>query len=121
MKKIILLCIAGSLSACSAMRSNDPNSMYFDIPDGSTLSLNKELTIPANETHAVVQQGKEVKDILIKINAFITALKGDQLDSTNLNDQLRIFSGVKEYPARKKCVSLPWEELRDYLVKSSYI
>ncbi len=62
MKKIILLCIAGSLSACSAMRSNDPNSMYFDIPDGSTLSLNKELTIPANETHAVVQQGKEVKD-----------------------------------------------------------
>ncbi len=66
-------------------------------------------------------KGKEVKDILIKINAFITALKGDQLDSTNLNDQLRIFSGVKEYPARKKCVSLPWEELRDYLVKSSYI
>ena len=62
MKKIILLCIAGTLSACSAMQSNDPNSMYFDIPDGSILSLNKKLTVPANDTHAVVQLGNEIKD-----------------------------------------------------------
>ena len=62
MKKIILLCIAATLSACSAMQSNDPDSMYFDIAEGSTLSLNKKLTIPANDTHAVVQLGKEIKD-----------------------------------------------------------
>jgi len=62
MKKIILLCITGTLSACSAMQSNDPDSMYFHIPEGSTLSLNKKLTIPANDTHAVVQRGKEITD-----------------------------------------------------------
>ncbi len=62
MKKTVLLFIAGTLSACSAMQSNDPDSMYFDIPEGSTLSLNKKLTIPANDTHAVIQQGKEIKD-----------------------------------------------------------
>ncbi len=44
------------------MQSNDPDSMYFDIPTGSTLSLNKKLTIPSNDTHAVIQQGKEIKD-----------------------------------------------------------
>jgi len=62
MKKTILLFIATSLIGCSAMQSSDPDSMYFDIPDGSTLSLNKELTIPSSDTHAVVQQGKEIKD-----------------------------------------------------------
>jgi len=62
MKKTVLLFIAVTLSACSAMQSNDPDSMYFEIPEGSTLSLNKKLTIPANDTHAVIQQGKEIKD-----------------------------------------------------------
>jgi len=62
MKKTILLFIAAILSACSSMQSTDPDSMYFDIPDGSTLSLNRKLTIPANDTHAVIQLGKEIKD-----------------------------------------------------------
>lgn len=62
MQKYLLLLTAVILSACSSMQSNDPNSMYFDIPAGSTLSLNKKLTIPSNDTHAVVQQGKEIKD-----------------------------------------------------------
>ena len=62
MRKTILLLISATISACSAMQSNDPDSMYFDIAEGSILSLNKKLTIPANDTHAVVQQGKEIKD-----------------------------------------------------------
>jgi hypothetical protein len=61
MKKYQLLLIAVTLSACSTMHSSDPDSLYFEIPDGSTLSLNKKLTIPNNDTHAVVQQGKEIK------------------------------------------------------------
>lgn len=44
------------------MHSSDPDSLYFQIPAGSTLSLNQKLTIPGNDTHAVVQQGKEIKD-----------------------------------------------------------
>ena len=62
MKKYQLLLIAVTLSACSTMHSSDPDSLYFEIPAGSTLSLNKKLTIPDNDTHAVIQQGKEIKD-----------------------------------------------------------
>ena len=62
MKKYQLLLIAVTLSACSTMQSSDPDSLYFERPAGSTLSLNKKLTIPDNDTHAVIQQGKEIKD-----------------------------------------------------------
>ena len=62
MKKYQLLLIAVTLSACSTMHSSDPDSLYFEIPAGSSLSLNKKLTIPDNDTHAVIQQGKEIKD-----------------------------------------------------------
>jgi len=50
------------ISACASSQTSDPNSLSFRIPKGSTLSLNKELTIPYNDTHAVVQHGAEVKD-----------------------------------------------------------
>jgi len=51
-----------TLSACTSFQSNDPDSMYFDIPKGSTLSLNKKLSISASDTHAVIQHGKETTD-----------------------------------------------------------
>ena len=44
------------------MHSSDPNSIMFSIPDGSTLSLDKKLNIPHNDTHAVIQYGKEISD-----------------------------------------------------------
>jgi len=62
MKKPILLLTSIIMSACSSMSSTDPDSMYFEIPQGSTLSLNKELSIPGSDTHAVIQGGKEIKD-----------------------------------------------------------
>ena len=62
MKKSISLLAAFTLSACTSLQSSDPNSLFFSIPEGSTLSLNKQLSIPHNNTHAVVQHGKEVSD-----------------------------------------------------------
>ena len=62
MKKSILLLAALTASSCASMYSNDPDSLGFSIPDGSTLSLNKKLTISHRDTHAVVQQGKETTD-----------------------------------------------------------
>ena len=50
------------LSSCQSMQSNDPSSLSFKIPDGSTLSLNKDLGIPDNRTHAVLQDGKLTSD-----------------------------------------------------------
>ncbi len=62
MKKSILFLTTLTLSACASLHSTDPDSLGFSIPEGSTLSLNKKLTIPHNDTHAVVQYGKETTD-----------------------------------------------------------
>jgi len=50
------------LSSCQTTQSDDPSSLSFKIPDGSTLSLNKDLGIPDNRTHAVLQDGKLTSD-----------------------------------------------------------
>ena len=60
--KLILFVVALLLSSCQSMQSNDPSSLSFKIPDGSTLSLNKDLGIPDNRTHAVLQDGKLTSD-----------------------------------------------------------
>ena len=49
---------------CNIFYSNDPNSMLFSIPEGSTLSLNKKLTIPLNDTHAAMQLGKVARNVV---------------------------------------------------------
>lgn len=46
------------LNSCQSMQSTDPTSLSFSIPDGSTLSLNKDLEIPEDKTHALLQAGK---------------------------------------------------------------
>jgi len=50
------------LTSCQSLHSSDPDSMFFSIPGGSTLSLNKNLTILSSNTHATVQGGKEIAD-----------------------------------------------------------
>lgn len=62
MKNISLIIITAFISACASLQSSDPDSLSFNIPKGSTLSLNKKLTIPHNDTHAVIQYGKETTD-----------------------------------------------------------
>lgn len=59
---IITVIFALLLTACAGMHSTDPNSMFFSIPEGSTLSLNKPLSISASDTHGVIQGGKETTD-----------------------------------------------------------
>ena len=62
MKKLMLLITAFTVSSCASFNSTDPDSLGFKIPKGSTLSLNKKLSIPRSETHAVIQHGKETTD-----------------------------------------------------------
>jgi hypothetical protein len=50
------------LSSCQSMQSSDPSSLSFKMPDGSTLSLNKDLAIPDGKTHALLQAGKLTTD-----------------------------------------------------------
>ena len=63
MKPLILLIIVSVISSCASLHSNDPNSMFFSIPEGSTLSLNNEMTLSHEVTHGLIQFGKEITDI----------------------------------------------------------
>ena len=62
MKPLILLIIVSVISSCASLHSNDPNSMFFSIPEGSTLSLNNEMTLSHKVTHGLIQFGKEITD-----------------------------------------------------------
>jgi len=46
------------LSSCQGTQSHDPSLLSFRMPEGSTLTLNKALEIPAGNTHALLQSGK---------------------------------------------------------------
>lgn len=50
------------ITSCASMHSTDPNSLFFSIPKGSVLSLNKPMTISASDTHGTIQNGKETTD-----------------------------------------------------------
>jgi len=47
------------LSSCASTPSDDPDSMNFQIPAGSTLSLNKPLTIAEGKTHVYIQSSQQ--------------------------------------------------------------
>ena len=48
------------LASCASMHSDDPSSMRFRMPEGSTLTLNKDLAISEGHTHALLQNGKVI-------------------------------------------------------------
>ena len=44
------------------MQSTDPSSLFFNIPAGSTLTLNKTLQISKSNTHVLIQGGEQIKE-----------------------------------------------------------
>jgi len=52
------------LSSCQTLQpnSNDPSSINFNIPKGSTLILNKDLRVAKDHTHVTIQSGKITSD-----------------------------------------------------------
>lgn len=46
-----------ALTACSSVPEKDPDSFLYSIPVGSKLTLNKEITIPANLARRYFQNG----------------------------------------------------------------
>jgi hypothetical protein len=68
-KIVITLILYGtlSISGCSVSNIKDQNSYLYSVPVGSTLSLNKTITIPANLARRFFQGGKQMleKDINI--------------------------------------------------------
>ncbi len=62
MKLVYIPLLILALSSCQSMQSSDPASLSFKMPAGSTLTLNKDLEIPDDKTHALLQSGKLIPE-----------------------------------------------------------
>jgi hypothetical protein len=45
------------LAGCQSMQTDDRSSIWFRVPSGSQLVLNRALTIPAQRAHIMLQHG----------------------------------------------------------------
>ena len=56
-------------------------------------------------------KGISLQDAHRLFDVFHESLLGTDIDETALNKKLRVFNGVKKYPMRVKCATLPWHTL----------
>ena len=56
-KTLYVIVIGLVLAGCQSMATDDRTSYWFRMPPGSELVLNRELTIPAQRAHIMLQQG----------------------------------------------------------------
>lgn len=59
-----------SLGGCAYQAPKDINSTYYAPPVGSSLLLNSAITIPANDAHARIQNGKVVTSYWMGVDAY---------------------------------------------------
>jgi nitrogen fixation NifU-like protein len=66
-------------------------------------------------------KGKTKEEAEVMFNEFHRMVKGDLDAETEQNHlgRLKIFAGVREYPARVKCASLSWHTLRAAIEQES--
>ena len=67
MKAIAFICVFFGLSACVLNATKDPDSPLYSVPTGSTLVLNKTITIPANLARRYFQNGKAMNEKEVNI------------------------------------------------------
>jgi nitrogen fixation NifU-like protein len=71
-------------------------------------------------TQAVKGKTKEEAELLFKqFHGMVTA-EDESADSSKLGN-LEIFSGVREFPVRVKCATLPWHTLHAALNKQGLV
>ena len=59
---IVISFVSIFLSACSQPALKDHDSNLYSVPVGSTLRLNKAITIPANQARRYFQYGRPIKE-----------------------------------------------------------
>lgn len=59
---LTIIIVAGMLSGCQVplRQTSDPNSPFYQVPQGSTLVLNRDITIAPGTVRVIYQQGREV-------------------------------------------------------------
>lgn len=67
LNRLILIVSTSGVISCQQLPTPNENSPYFTPPDGSTLTLNKKLSIPPCHAGVYLQYGKVVEKSLINV------------------------------------------------------
>ncbi len=112
MKTLYVMIFGLLLGACQSMATDDPNSTWFRMPPGSELVLHRELNIPAQRAHIMLQHGKpfpaasslevacrfEVRDLgprVIQPDTFLITGYGSQREWENHPHTLRFYKTIR--------------------------
>ena len=57
MKALYVMTMSLALAGCQSMATDDRSSIWFKMPGGAELVLNRSLTIPAQRAHVMLQHG----------------------------------------------------------------
>lgn len=97
----------------------DHLTIYLDVEDDKVKEISFEGTgcaiskaAASMMTQAV--KGKSKEDTEQLFSAFHSMVTGesDEKEDDNALGNLRIFAGVRDFPVRVKCATLPWHTLR---------
>jgi len=108
MKVLYALALGLMLAGCQSMVTDDRSSVWFRIPRGSELVLNRALTIPAQRAHIMLQHGTaagaasefevacrfEVRDLgprIIQPDTFLITGYGSQQEWVNYPHTKRFY------------------------------
>jgi nitrogen fixation NifU-like protein len=106
----------------------DHLTVYMDLEDdlvkdvgfeGSGCAISKASA--SMMTQAVKGKGKEQAETLFKeFHSMVTGELDEETEENNLGN-LKIFAGVREFPVRVKCATLPWHTMHAALNKQDQI
>jgi hypothetical protein len=112
MKALYALALGLMLAGCQSMVTDDRSSVWFRMPRGSELVLNRALTIPAQRAHIMLQHGTaagaasefevacrfEVRDLgprIIQPDTFLITGYGSQQEWENYPHTKRFYKTIR--------------------------
>jgi len=102
----------------------DQLTVYLDLEDGLVKDVGFEgsgcaisKAAASMMTQAVKGKSKEqVENLFNEFHSMVTGELNEETEENNLGN-LKIFAGVREFPVRVKCATLPWHTLQAALNK----
>jgi nitrogen fixation protein NifU and related proteins len=106
----------------------DQLTIYLDLEDGLVKEVGFEgsgcaisKASASMMTQAVKGRSKEqVETLFQEFHSMVTGELNEETEENNLGN-LKIFAGVREFPVRVKCATLPWHTLHAALNKQEQV
>jgi len=83
------------------------------VEDVSFLGSGCAISKAAGSLMTIEIKGKTIAEALTMVERFQRLVTGQSLDGgAMVPERLEVFAGVKEFPSRVKCATLPWHALK---------